>query len=51
MRCWLPECVYRPFPYVVASIGVIGSFGCTAPCMALGGMLLLYGCGVVCMRR
>ena len=50
MRCWLPDYIYRPFPYVTAMIGLLGCLGCSAPCLILGGALVVYGCGVMCMR-
>ena len=50
MRCWLPDCVYRLFPYVAVLAGLAGCLGCTPACLALGGALVLYGCSVMCMR-
>ncbi|GAB6113530.1 hypothetical protein [Desulfomicrobium salsuginis] len=51
MRVWLPDFIYKPFPLIVATIGLLGCFAGTAPSMGLGGSLILYSGGVLCMRQ
>ncbi len=51
MRVWLPDCIYKPFPLIVATIGLLGCCAGTLPSMGLGGSLILYGSGVLCMRK
>jgi len=50
MKIWLPDRVYKSFPMVVSSIGVLGCFAGSAASLSLGGVLLLYGTGVMCLR-
>lgn len=51
MRCWLPEHFYRMFPLLSIFAGFMGCLAGTGSCLALGGVLILYGGGVICMRR
>jgi|GEM_PF-6000389 len=50
MRVWLPDFIYKPFPLIVATIGLLGCCAGTASSVGLGGSLLLYSSGVLCMR-
>ena len=50
MRVWLPCCVYKTFPLLVASIGMLGCLIGSAAGFALGGALIVYSAGVCCMR-
>lgn len=50
MKIWLPDRMYKMFPFYV---GVIGCLGCALgnpTAIGLGGMLLLYSCGVFLLR-
>jgi len=50
MRVWMPESIYRFFPFLVGAIGLAGCLTGTAVSLGLGGTLLLYSGGVFCMR-
>jgi len=50
MRLWLPNSVYKVFPLLVATVGILGCMLDSAAGLALGGVLLAYSCGVYCMR-
>ena len=50
MRLWLPNSVYKIFPLLVATIGILGCLLGSAAGLALGGVLLAYSGGVCCMR-
>lgn len=50
MRLWLPNSVYKVFPLMVATIGILGCMLGSAAGLALGGVLLVYSGGVYCMR-
>lgn len=50
MRVWLPCCIYKSFPLVVGSIGLMGCLVGNAASLTLGGLLIAYSAGVCCMR-
>jgi hypothetical protein len=50
MRVWLPYHVYKTFPLLVGSIGLMGCFAGNDAGLALGGLLVLYSVGVGYLR-
>lgn len=51
MRVWLPDCVYRSFPFFVGTVGLAGCLVGNSASLALGGVLMLYSGGVCYLRR
>lgn len=50
MRLWMPEWMYRSFPFAAGAAGVLGCLVQTPATIGLGGVLLLYSGSVIIMR-
>jgi hypothetical protein len=50
MRVWLPDHLYKAFPLLVGTIGLLGCFAGNDAGLALGGSLVLYSVGVGYLR-
>lgn len=50
MRVWLPDHLYKAFPLLVGTIGLLGCFSGDTAGLALGGLLMLYSAGVGYLR-
>jgi len=51
MRVWVPDLVYRTFPFFAGLMGLFGCLAGTAATLSLGGVLILYSGSVYCMRK